>query len=316
MLLSAVTLSAVTTSSAQEKLSKTEQLARASKKLTAEKYLLQYKFKKGETVYWETEQVDSGEVNLQKKKEITKSRTLSTKKWRIEDVNEAGEFVAVQAIECVDLWQQINNNPPISFDSKIDSKPHPLFEDVADKVGIELVSFKAKPHGELIYKKANYSDVDLGVGGIIVSFPKEPISIGAKWYQPTELKIPLPTGPIKRVKIRRAFELLEVKHGVALISVNTQVLTPVRDPEIEVQMMHQITRGQLRFDIVKGRMLTREFKWNRTAQGFSTADSLKKYIGRFKETLKTQKEVESVINLAVKDSVKIRLINDGPVFRE
>ena len=131
-----------------EKLSKTEQLAKAARKLTQKKYLLEYKFDKGETVYWETEQVDSGEVSLQKKKEVTKSRTLSTKKWRIDDVLANGDFVVVQSIEQVDLWQQIDNNPPISYDSKIDTRPHPRFEDIADTVGIELVSFKAKSNGE------------------------------------------------------------------------------------------------------------------------------------------------------------------------
>ena len=297
-------------------LSKSERLNIASRKLTAKKYSLVYKFKPGETIYWDTEQVDSGEVSLQKKKELTKSRTLSTKKWRIDDVFENGEFIVVQSIESVDLWQQIDKQPPISFDSRIDTKPHPRFEDVAEKVGIELVSFKAKPNGELIYKKANYSDVDLGVGGIIVKFPDRPIGVGETWFHPSELRIPLPTGPFKRVKIRRAFKLLDVSHDVAKISVNTQVLTPIRDPEIEVQLMHQVTKGIIRFDIKKGRILSRESNWNRTVQGFSTAESLKKYIGRFKETLKSRQEVESRNSLAVKDSVRIKLANDGPIFRD
>ena len=80
--------------------------------------------------------------------------------------------------------------------------------------------------------------------------------------------------------------------------------------------MHQITKGQIRFDIKKGRVLTREFKWNRTAQGFSTADSLKKYIGRFKESLKSQQEIDLAANIAVKDTVKIKLIGEGPIFRD
>lgn len=310
-------LTTATTSaqSGKKELSKTQQLALASQRITAEKYLLAYQFKPGETVYWETEQVDSGEVSLQKKKELTKSRTLSTKKWRIEDVLDNGDFIVVQSIESIDLWQQIDNRTPISYDSRLDTKPHPRFEDVADKVGIELVSFKAKPNGELVYKKANYSDVDLGVGGIIVQFPKEPVAVGHAWFQPTELKIPLPTGPVKRVKIRRAFKLLDVKHGVAKISVDTQVLTPIRDPEVEVQLMHQVTKGHIRFDIEQGRILSREFNWNRKVQGFSTADSLKKYIGRFKESLRSRQEVESRIGVASKEKIQIKLIDEGPIFR-
>lgn len=319
LLIVAGTVSGLAPASGQQekqKLSKSEQLQRAARKLTAKTYLFRYRFQPGETVYWETEQVDSGEVSLRKKKELTRSRTLSTKKWRIEEVSEQGEFVAVQSIQSVDLWQQVDNRPPISFDSRIDTRPHPRFEDVADKVGIELVRFKARPNGELIYKKANYSDVDIGVGGIIVQFPEEPVGIGAKWYQPSVITVPLPNGPLKKIRIRRAFELLSVKNDVALINVNTQVLTPVREPAVEVQMMHQITRGQIRFDIKQGRILTREFNWNKTVQGFSTADSLKKYIGRFKESLKSRNEVESRIRLAEKNTVRIRTIDAGPIFRD
>ena len=97
---------------------------------------------------------------------------------------------------------------------------------------------------------------------------------------------------------------------------DTQILTPIRDPEIEVQLIHQITRGTLRFDMKMGRILSREFTWNRTVQGFSTADSLKKYIGRFKETLKTGQEVASRAQLAVKDSLQIRPISGAPIFRD
>lgn len=301
---------------AQESISKSDQLAKAAKRLTEKKYLLRYRFQEGENVFWETEQVDSGHVSLQKKKEVTKSRTLSTKKWRIDKVLPNGDFVVVQSIVAVDLWQQIDNNRPISYDSRIDSKPNPRFEDIADTIGIELVSFKAKPNGELIYKKANYSDIDLGVGGIIVRFPEKPIGLGAKWFHPSIVNVTLPTGLVKKIKIRRTFELLDVKNEVADIRVNTIILTPIRDPEVEVQMMHQITKGLLQFDIKQGRMLTREFKWNRRVQGFSTADSLKKYVGKFKETLKTQQEVESLTKNAIKDSVTIKLIDDGPIFRE
>ena len=306
----------VTAQENEQPASKTEQLARAAKRLTQPTYLLKYKFRKGESIFWETEQVDSGEVSLQKKKELTKSRTLSTKKWRIVEVEENGDFVVTQSLLDVDLWQQIDNQPPISYDSRIDTRPHPRFEDVADTVGIELVSFKARKNGELVYKKANYSDIDLGVGGIIVQFPEKPIPLGGKWYQPSELKVPLPTGQLKRVKIRRAFELVDVKNEVASIRVDTQILTPIRDPEIEVQLIHQITRGTLRFDMKMGRILSREFNWNRTVQGFSTADSLKKYIGRFKETLKTGQEVASRAQLAVKDSLQIRPISGAPIFRD
>lgn len=296
-------------------LSKSERLQKVAQKLTATQYQLKYKFKPGEVIYWQTEQVDSGEVSLRKKKEVTRSRTLSTKKWRVAEVDGQGHFTVVQTIVDMDLWQQINDAPAISYNSRIDSKPHLKFENVADTVGIELVNFKFDSRGHLLFKKANYSDVDLGVGGIIVEFPAEAISLNAKWYQPNVLKVALPNGKIKQIKIRRVFQLQSVEHDIASIGIKTQLLTPIHDPEVEVQIMHQVTEGTLRFDIKLGRVVSREFHWNRKVQGFSTADSLKRYVGRFKETLKTSAQVKLAFEATVRDSLNIRSINAEPIFR-
>lgn len=299
----------------KKKLSVSEQLAIASKKATLQKYLLQYKFKEDDVVYWQTEQVDNGEVSLQKKKELTRSRTLSTKKWRIVGVDKDGNISAVQSLVDVDMWQQIDQFPPTSYNSRTDSKPPVKFENIADTVGIELVNFKFTPSGALLEKKANYTDVELGMGRIVVEFPLEEIAVGHKWFHNRVIKAALPTGQIKKIRIRRMFQLADVKHQVAKIGVRTQILTPIHDPEIEVQIMDQLTEGYIRFDIQTGRILSREYHWNRTVQGFSTADSLKRYVGRFTQKPKSRDAVELAAKTAIPDTVKIRLINDGPIFR-
>lgn len=301
---------------AKEKLSVSEQLAIAAKKATVQKYLLRYKFEEGDVVYWQTEQVDNGEVSLQKKKELTRSRTLSTKKWRITGIDKNGNISAVQSLADVDMWQQIDQLPPTSYNSRTDSKPPIKFENIADTIGIELVNFKFEPNGNLLEKKANYSDVELGMGRIVVEFPTEAIAVGHKWYHNRVIKAALPTGQIKKIRIRRMFQLVDVKHQVAKIGVQTQILTPIHDPEIEVQIMDQLTQGFIRFDIQKGRILSREYHWNRTVQGFSTADSLKRYVGRFKQTPKSKDAVELAAKAAIPDTVNIRLINDGPILRQ
>ena len=52
-------------------------------------------------------------------------------------------------------------------------------------------------------------------------------------------------------------------------------------------------------------------------QGFSTADSLKKYIGRFKESLRSKQEVESRIGVASKEKIQtpVGMFNVGDTLK-
>ena len=124
----------------------------------------------------------------------------------------------------------------------------------------------------------------MGLGPIATPLPDEPIQVGQRWSVPSEVTVRI-GDQFKRINTRKMFKLLSVKTGVATIEVKTQVLTPVDNPEIDAQLMQQLTNGTMKFDIDAGRIISKQMDWDETVVGFSGADSMMEYLGRFTEEI-------------------------------
>ena len=92
-------------------------------------------------------------------------------------------------------------------------------------------------------------------------------------------------GALRQLKSRVVYELIKVKSNNAYISFKTEVLTPVESPKIRSQIMQQMTRGYLVFDIDRGYPIRKEIEWDEKVQGFEGPDSLLEYLGRMTERL-------------------------------
>ena len=132
--------------------------------------------------------------------------------------------------------------------------------------------------------------MNLGLGEIAIPLPAEPVKIGQQWQTSSEIPVRRQDGTKKRIKTRMVYTLKSVKTGVATIEVKTEVVTPVNDPQIQSQLVQQITDGEIRFDVDGGRILSREIGWDETVVGFKGHDSLMKYLARFTEELQPAAE--------------------------
>ena len=72
------------------------------------------------------------------------------------------------------------------------------------------------------------------------------------------MTVALEEGETKLIQTRQRYELEKVDNGVATIAVETQILTPVSNPKIRVQLMQRLTKGHIRFDIAAGRILSQQ----------------------------------------------------------
>ena len=124
-----------------------------------------------------------------------------------------------------------------------------------------------------------------GGGTLVPPLPKAPIPIGFAWSQPLEVNVSLDGGTTKSIQTRQRYELEKVDFGVATIAVETQVLTPVDDPKIRVQLIQRLTKGHLRFDMAAGRIKSQRTDLDETVLGFSGPDSSMHYRARFSEEL-------------------------------
>jgi len=120
---------------------------------------------------------------------------------------------------------------------------------------------------------------------LTVPFPENSVKIGESWTVPDEIAVPLRNGIVKKVQIQQKFTLEDVKDDIAIIRIGTQVLTPITDPEVEVQLVQQLSEGTVRFDMTAGRIVAQEIEVDRQVVGFQGEASAFHYQTRFTEEL-------------------------------
>jgi hypothetical protein len=140
------------------------------------------------------------------------------------------------------------------------------------------------PNGEIVKREKARSQFNPGIGELTIRLPDQAIKAGTKWTTTGELPVRArPNTPVKRVKIRQVYTLEKVQTGVATISVETQVLTPVNDPAVQSQLVQRIKKGEIKFDVDAGRVISQQMDTDETVIGFSGPESIMKYLARHTE---------------------------------
>jgi len=78
--------------------------------------------------------------------------------------------------------------------------------------------------------------------------------------------------------------LNDVKHGIAPIYVEYQILTPV-NAFVESQLKERLTKGTVRFDIESGRTVSQKYDVDHRIIGFSGKASSIHFVSRLEERL-------------------------------
>jgi hypothetical protein len=183
------------------------------------------------------------------------------------------------------MWQKVSDRQEVSYNSETDETPPPEYMHVAKSVGVPIATVTVSPSGEVLERDKTPRQWNSGLGEIALPLPDDPIEVGDTWRLPNEVRVRRRDGKQLRIKIRLLYTLKSVKTGVATISVKTEVVTPVNDPQVKSQLVQQLTNGEVKFDIDAGRVLAQRMDWDETVVGFSGPDSLMKYLARFTEEL-------------------------------
>lgn len=253
-----------------------------------QKYLLAYRFKKGDKVRWTVEHIASTRTQMAGDSEETSSRSQSVKLWDVTSVDSLGQMTFDHKIESVDMWQKIGDQDPVTYDSKKDKEAPLEYESISDKIGTTIATVSINPAGQIVDRKSdNPNQANFGVGDIAVPLPTKPVIIGYQWSVPDTLRAKDSEGNPRQLKSRVIYKLAKVKSNKAYISFKTEVLTPIESEKIRSQIMQQMTRGYLVFDIDLGYPIRKEVEWDEKVQGFEGPDSLLEYLGRLTERLIT-----------------------------
>lgn len=248
---------------------------------------LRYRFAAGESIGWTVRHLSTTETSMQGKAETTRARTISTKIWDVQAVDDAGNITFVHRVADIDMWQKVSDRPEIRYNSRTDGTPPPEFLQVAKSIDTPLATVTISPSGKVLRRTGSTPQVTLGLGEICVPLPAGPVCVGQQWQTTQEVPVRRADGVSQRIRTRVVYSLAAVKTGVATITVKTEILTPIHDPRVQAQLVQQLTAGTIRFDLDAGRVLSREIDWDETVVGFNGPDSLMKYLARFTEELRT-----------------------------
>jgi len=254
--------------------------------LPGPKHLLRYKFEPGETIRWKVEHRAEVRTTVSGTTQTAETTSNSVKVWRVTSVdNDKKQARFVHSVDSVDMRQVLTGRQEVHYNSQTDAVPPPGFEDVARDVGVPLSEFTIDLRGYVLRREEKRKDAHPSMGEITVPLPDNPVAIGETWSQPNQVTVKYKDGSPKQVKTRQDYKLVEVDRGVATITLETTIITPITDPAIDAQLIQQVVDGKIRFDIENGRVISQQTDIDKHVVGFQGEASSLHYVTRFKENL-------------------------------
>jgi hypothetical protein len=251
----------------------------------AKKYELRYKFAPGEVVMTEVVHQANVRTTIQGTTQTAETRSCSTKMWKIESVDDAGVATFTHLVDNIEMWQKASGRQEISYNSQTDETPPPGYEEIARSVGVPLSVVTMDSRGTIVKREIAHKGAMNVSTQITMPLPEGPIAIGETWSTPIEVDVTLQDGSHKKVQTRQQFTLESVTDGIAHVAIDSQVLTPIRDPSIEAQLVQRMSTGWVKFDLDAGRIVSQQLELDKHVVGFNGPASSMHYVTRVTETL-------------------------------
>jgi len=260
-------------------------VTQAAEETAKPRYLLRYKFTQGEKVRWQVEHLATVRNTVAGTTHTAETKSKSVKGWEILKFDDQGNATFTHLVSSVDMLQKLTGRQEVRYNSVTDEKPPLVFEQVAADVGVPLSEIIINPRGETIKREEKRDRPQPSTGQITILLPEDEVGVGDEWKFPYTEKVAHQDGRVKEVKTRQRFKLVKVSNGIATISVETQVLTPIHDPVIEAQLAQRETKGSVRFDIEQGRIVSQRMDVDKRVHGSQGDASLMHYVSRFTEEI-------------------------------
>lgn len=247
-------------------------------------YTLRFQFTKGESSHYAVRQQNELEVEYNEVAEKTKSQANSVRHFKVLDVDSEG----VATLElCIDrcYMTATQNGTTVTYDStKPEAEVPSQFYQVAAMLGRPSVQIRMAPSGKvvgitsLLGQAVDSLTADDQKLDVLFTLPEKPVAVGDQWSETSKAEVAAAAaivgGAKESVTILRKYTLTGVKEGVATIGLQTIILTPNIDAEKQTQLVQKLWKGEIRFDIAKGRMLARRQEISEEVAGFSNKTGL------------------------------------------
>lgn len=251
------------------------------------KYLFRYSFSNGETVAWQVEHRAKIVTTVQETTQTAETITLSKKVWKVIETLPGGETKFVHLVAAIDMRQKLTGRQEVRYDSETDAENvPPIFADAAKQVGIPLAEVTIDTRGNLL-KRADKQPRPEGspTNSITVVLPDKPLAVGESWTSPFDLTATDAEGQPKIIKARHKLTLEKIEGDLATLRNDTQILSPIKDPTIEAQVVQAEQSGTVVFDLRRGRIVSQNSDLDKEVFGFQGPESKLHYSAQFHEKL-------------------------------
>ncbi len=249
------------------------------------RYKLRYRMTPNMKIVSEVTHLAKTNTKINDEAQSSQSRTVSRKVWFVSDVAKNGDMTFIHQVDSVEMSQQIGDGEELRYNSETDKEPITIFQKVAEMIGKPIATISINAFGQVVERSDEAVGSNLGMGDITIPLPEEEIEIGTQWETPREIRVRRTDGTPKSVKVRELYTLEKVSAGVAVISIRSELLTPLTEPEVEAQAVQQMSNGTIRFDLDAGRLISKKLTWDKTIVGFSGAGSIMDYSARLEEVV-------------------------------
>ena len=249
-----------------------------------EPVLLRYRFRSGESLPMKVAHRALTETTMNGATQSVETMTDSTKTWKVVSVDAEGRATIEQSVADVVMTSRTSDQGEVRWDAGGDAEPPLGYEGVRASLGKPIVRLVVAPDGRVVERHELLPCPPPATGDlVVVPLPEGPVRVGHEWMVPQEVVVEAPGGLRKAVRTRIRYRLEGVADGIATIAVDTTVLTPVDEPQLEARLLERIWNGRLRFDVDAGRLVGRATAIDRRVVGFGGPQSSVRYKASLEE---------------------------------
>jgi hypothetical protein len=198
----------------------------------------------------------------------------------------------VHRVESIDMRQKLSGRQETHYDSRTDKEVPPIFADAAKQVGVALTEVTIDNRGNVLKRVDRTKRPDgAPTSTITLVLPDKPLSVGESWTVPFDLTVSV-EGTQQILKARHKMTLESVEQNLAVLKNETQILSPVRDPAVEAQIVQAEQSGTLKFDLRTGRIIDQTSALDKEVFGFQGPESKLHYQAEFTESLSDEATAE------------------------
>jgi hypothetical protein len=247
---------------------------------------LEYRFRRGETVTMAVSHRARTETTISGATQWTDTATDSTKRWKVIEVDGEGRATIEHSVDDVTMSSRSSDQGELRFTSKGEDPAPPGYETVRQNLGVPLSRVVIDRAGRVLSRTELRPTPPSASGDLmVVPLPDGPVEVGTEWTVPQEVVVEVPGGPRRAVRTRQRYRLESIRDDVAVIAIDTTVLTPVDDPRLESRLLERIWDGSIAFDIPSGRVIRRSTGMDRRVVGFSGQESSVRYKSSLEEEI-------------------------------